>query len=470
MNRISMKRYAWIIVLLCCSYVRAQVFPEQAIRDCQMVDRDARTVTLIFAPDRIEMPFPADSIKRVYVYGSITEYGDWWPGYQLDNINEQGCYYHTFSYEELSRPGNSGQPEFMFLVGLIDDSTSYAVLPDTIGPNAIDRRRIFVNNETWVLITYPDGAAYFTTDLDELYARCQEAQYVRPLSDYNLTDSVDQHRICNFRLTPGTRNLYRSYHPYYPDQPQYDTEIERLYWVAELARRVGIGSDITLSSNKESKVGEEIATYGGDTIVVSIPDYHQALIDRGDILYVGGTTGRVPSSGQCYYHSEDVYFAEWMKEVVEFIIDTVHPMPMQIHCALGADRTGMVCATIAVLCGADWQTIMADYQETGNMKIQTYRHPNRLRYAMQRLSGLDPDSCTTAQLSQAVRAHLVQMGVLTDEQIDRMVARLSGAAVPAAIPSQTMLQHAEEYDILGRPACQESGLVIRNGQKTWICK
>ena len=236
-----------------------------------------------------------------------------------------------------------------------------------------------MNDETWILITYPDGAEYFMTDLDELYVRCREAQYVRPLADYNLTDSVDQHRICNFRLTPGTRNLYRSYHPYYPDKPQYDTEIERLYWVAELARQAGIRSDITLSSNKSSKVGEKVATYGDDTIVVSIPDYHQTLIENGDILYVGAATGSVPSAGQCYYHSEDVYFAAWMKEVVEFIIDTIHPMPIQMHCALGADRTGMFCATIAALCGADWQTIMADYQETGNMKIQPLVYELRCR-------------------------------------------------------------------------------------------
>lgn len=460
-----MRRYVWVIMMLCCSYVRAQVFPDSAIRNCQLVDCDARTVTLIFAPERIEMPFPADSIKEVYVYGSITEYGDWWPGYQLDHINEQGCYYHTFSYDELSRPGNSGQPEFLFLVALTDDSTAYAIVPDTIGPHAIDRRRIFVNNETWVLITYPDGAEYFTTDLDELYARCQEAQCVRPLMDYNLTDSIDQHRICNFRLTPGTRNLYRSYHPYYPDKPQYDTEIERLYWVAELARQVGIRSDITLSSNKVSKVGEKIATYGDDTIVVSIPDYHQTLIENGDILYVGAATGSVPSSGQCYYHSEDVYFAAWMKEVVEFIIDTIHPMPIQMHCALGADRTGMFCATIAALCGADWQTIMADYQETGNMKIQTYRHPNRLRYAMQRLTGLDPDRCTTAQLSAAIRAHFVTMGVLTDEQMDRMVARLNETVVPTAIPSVSVQQNSDSYDILGRSVYPERGILIRNGKK-----
>lgn len=460
-----MRRYVWIIVMICCSYVRAQVFPESAIRDCQLVDSDARTITLIFAPNRIELPFSVDSIRDVYVYGSITEYRDWHPDYQLNSVNEQGCYYHTFSYEELSRPGNSGQPEFLFLVVLTDDSTAYAIVPDTIGSNAIDRRRIFVNNETWVLITYPDGAEYFTTDLDELYTRCQEAQYVRPLSDYDLSNSVDQHRICNFRLTPGTQNLYRSYHPYYPDKPQYDTEIERLYWVAELARQVGIRSDITLSGNKSSKVGEKIATCGEDTIVVSIPDYHQSLIENGDILYVGEATGSVPSSGQCYYHSEDTYFAAWMKEVVEFIVDTIHPMPIQIHCALGADRTGMFCATIAALCGADWQTIMADYQETGNMQIQTYRHPNRLRYAMQRLTGINPDRCTSAQLSAAVRAHFVHMGVLTDEQIDRMVARLNESVVPTAIPSVFVLQNSDSYDILGRPLSPGGGIYIRSGNK-----
>lgn len=462
-----MRKYVWMIWLCCCAFVQAQVFPDSAIRDCQWVDTSARTVTLIFAPDRIEMPFPADSIKKVYVCGSISEYGDRMPGYRLDNVNEQGCYYHTFSYEEVSRPGNSGQPEFMFLVDLADDSTSYYILPDTIGDYAIDRRRIFINNETWILITYPHGAEYLTTDLDELYARSLEARYVRPVADYDLTDSIDQHRICNFRLTPGTKNLYRSYHPYYPDKPQYDTEQERLYWVAELARRVGIRSDITLSSNKESAVGEKIESCG-DTIVVTIPDYHQAIIDSGHIWYVGGATGRKPSAGQCFYHSDGPYFAEWMQEVVLFIADTLTPMPVQIHCALGADRTGMVCATIAALCGADWQTIMADYQETGNMKIQTYRHPNRLRYAMQMLTGLNPDQCTTAQLAAAIRAHFVEMGVLTDEQIDRMVDRLCTPPCPTALPNESVCsEKGPTYDVLGRKNPQR-GIVITKGSKQYI--
>lgn len=455
-----------LISLLCCLFVQAQVFSDIAIRDCQQVDSSARTVTLIFTPSRISLPFSIDSIKNVYVCGSIAEYGDGRSDYQLDNINEQGCYYHTFSYEELSRPGNSGQPEFMFLVDMIDDSTSYYILPDTIGVNAIDRRRIFVNEEACVLITYPDGPEYFTTDLDELYARCLEAQQIRPLLDYDLTNTEDQHRICNFRLTPGTTTLYRSYHPYYPDKPQFDTERERLYWVAELARRVGIRSDITLSSDRSSKVGERIASYGEDTIVVRIPDYHQALIDSGNILYVGAATGHVPSSGQCYFHSDDVYFAEWMREVVEFIIDTIHPLPIQIHCALGADRTGMFCATIAALCGADWQTIMTDYQETGNMKLQTYRHPNRLRYAMQRLTGLNPDRCTTTQLAAAIRAHFVNMGVLSDAQIDHMIARLQMSVSPTLVPSISPDQNSCAYDVLGRPDCKSgSSVVIVKGRK-----
>ncbi len=450
-------------ILLVSLSVYAVRFSEEAKCNCQMMDSIHGTVTLIFATDSAHFAFPLDSIIYISAYGSISEWGEKKDGYQLDSISEDSCFYHTFTYQQLERPGNSGQPEFMFYVETID--SAYYLLPDTIGENAIDRRMVFVNNEMTLLLFLPNSQPYFTTDTNELYARCLEAQEVRPLSDYDLTDSVDQHRICNFRRVPGTMQLYRSYHPYYPDKPQYDTEVVRLHWVAELAQQVGIRSDITLSSNQEKYVGTKYACQG-DSVIISMPLYHQQLLADSNILYVGEQYGGHPSVGACFYHSESLQYAQWMQEVVEFIMDNNHPLPIQMHCALGADRTGMFSATIAAMCGADWQTIVADYCETSNMKIQTYRHPNRLYYAFERMIGAKPDQLTTSQLCNAVRQHFVDMGVLTLEQIQAMVNRLNQPVVTDVDRVEYNRQSVSSYDLLGRLVdASYKGIVIQQGVK-----
>lgn len=465
------RKYFFLFLLLLASLPGSAIrFSAEAKRNCQQMDSVAGTVTLIFATDSLHFSLAPDSILGVWVSGSICNLEDSMPGYRLDQWSEDSCFYHTFTCAELEKPGNSGQPEFCFYV-LKSDSTDKNMYGYDLRRVKMDDHLLCYNGIPYIMILMPCGASYFTTDMDELRARCEEAKVIRPLADFDLLNPIEQHQISNFRQVPGTVNLYRSYHPYYPSNPKYDTEQQRLYWVAELARQAGIRSDISLTGNLENSEGQWYVC-GGDSFEIVIPDYQRALIDRGNVCYVGQALGRNPSVVDCYYRSDEIFLAQYIKEVVEFIADSTHPMPMQIHCAIGADRTGMICAVIATLCGADWQSVVADYEETGNMKIQVYRHANRLRYALTRMTGVDPDRCTSAQLAAAIRSHLVDaVGVLTHSQIDQMISRLVSSNSTSVATIEADKDSDNCYDALGRPVNRDSkGLIICSGTKKIIVR
>ena len=116
-------------------------------------------------------------------------------------------------------------------------------------------------------------------------------------------------------------------------------------------------------------------------------------------------------------------FAEWIQEVVEFIIDDAHPGPFQIHCALGADRTGAFCETIGALCDANWADLSEDYRRTSELRINEYRHPNTIRYSLRHMCGVDP--ATDPTFNEAIKQHFIQGGWLTTAQIAALKAKLN---------------------------------------------
>lgn len=445
-------------MMLCCSYVRAQVFPEQAKNNFQLADSVNRTITLILPVDKAHFSLPLDSVRDVYTWGTMSDYKDSVPACRVTDFSDDSCYYRVYSYDEIARPGDSGQPEFRFYIVMIDDTTDYCVLPDKEGPTACDTSLLYYGTYDMVMAVLPGGPDYMTTDLDELLARQQEANIVKPLNEWNLIDPTERHQISNFRLTAGTRNLYRSYHPYYPSMTKRDTEPERLRIVGELGTEYGIRSAISLTGDMSSTEGRTYVC-AGDTQVITIPEYYRALTDSGNFCALSA------SATQFYFYTDNDAIARCLRDVILFIADTLHPMPIQIHCAIGADRTGVTCAVLSILCGADWQAVSDDYHATSNMYAWTYRHPNRLIYALQRMTGLRADKCTNAQLAAAIRHHLVDVKhVLTNEQIDRMVQRLTAYA-PTSLESVNTgvdTRKAAYFDLIGRNVGpMHSGVVIR---------
>lgn len=434
------------------------VHPEVTFADveknnCQKLDTDNGTVTLIFSTSSKRFNISASDVKKVYAYGSITGWNNQDEAYRLNRYSEDGCFYRTFTLEQLARRGNSGQPEFLFHVYKADGS-DYVVRSHASWQGGIDERLVFVNNGENMMVLMPGD------DLDELAARKAAAQYIKPLSEFNLTDSAEVAHLTNFRRVPGTKHLYRSYHPYKPDRAQYDTEHERMVRLAQLGAQYGIQSDIALSGNETGKAGNSY-TCGGQTYTITIPAYYQTIIANDNVLYVGTANGHTPDYNHAVFETNGERFAEWMQEVVRFI--NSHPAPFQIHCSLGADRTGAFSATLAALCGATWEQIAADYHETSNLKIQEYRHPNCVRYELYLLTGQQPEDC--ANLSQAVADHFINGGYLTQAEIDTCVKKLRGEDTPTDVCVDS------DHDII-RPSkrWQDGHLVILRGNRVYdVC-
>ncbi len=443
-------------------------FADDEKNNCQKLHADKGLVTVIFSTSSKRFNISADNIERVFLNGSVSIWNESDPHYVLPVRSSDGCFFGTFPLRDLQRRGNSGQPEFVFYVVKKDGSDTTAVA-STSWQGAIDGRLLFVNNGTNMLLLLPGD------DIAEIGRRGDTAKYVAPLSSFNLSDSADIAHLTNFRRVPATRHLYRSYHPFCPDRPQYDTEHERMVQLAALGAQYGIQSDIALSGDETGKVGNQY-TCGGQQYTVTIPAYYQNIIDNNNVLYVGTANGHTPSYNDAVFRTNEEKFGQWMQEVVQFI--NAHPAPFQIHCSLGADRTGAFSAILAALCGASWSQIAQDYHMTSNLQIQEYRHANCVRYELYLLTGEWPEVFTpTSQqtgrtLAQAVAQHFIDGGYLTQNEIDACVRKLTGTPTPTALAKQPtairvskQLYNGHLYicDPLSRRTFSASGTYIHGG-------
>lgn len=430
-------------------------FTDTEKNNCYKLDVEKQQITFIYSTSAKRFNTPSSDISKVYVYGSITAWNNADEAYLLTGYSGDGCYYRTMPFSAVERVGNSGQPEFLFHV-YKKDGSDYTVRSHSSWEGGIDYRLVFINNGENMVVAMPGD------DIDEIYQRCQYAKYVKPLAEWNLTDSMEQARISNFRRVPGTMHLYRSFHPYNPSREEYDTEVERLHYVRHFAELFGIRNDIALSGNQESNAGKTY-TCGNQTYTITIPAYYQEIIANNNVLYVGTRNGHTPDFSHAIYYSDGERFAQWIQEVVEFILDDAHPGPFQIHCALGADRTGAFCETIGALCDASWEDLSYDYYRTSELCIQEYRHPNTIRYCIRHMCGVDP--ATDPNFNEAVKQHFIQGGWLRATQIDSLKQKLNMDYESTPIPSA--IESAESSSAQTLSKCLVDGqLVIRkNGRK-----
>ena len=422
-------------------------FADTEKNNCYKLDAENERITFIFSTSAKRFNISKSDISKVYVYGSITAWNNADDDYRLTCYSSDGCFFRTLPLSAIERPGNSGQPEFLFHV-FKKDGTDYTVRSHSSWEGGIDYRLVFINSGENMVVALPGD------DLDEIYARCQEAQIVKPLAEWNLTDSLQQAQIANFRRVPATKHLYRSYHPYDPSREQYDTEERRLYYVAYWADYFGIRYDIALSGDCTSHAGQTY-TCGGQTYTITIPTYYQSIIANDNVLYVGTQNGKTPDFNTALYGSDSERFGQWMQEVVTFILDESHTGPFQIHCALGSDRTGAFCATIAALCDATWEQISKDYARTTELRVQEYRHPNTIRYCLRHMCGVDP--ATDADFNEAVKQHFIEGGWLTAEQITALKLKLNKDDQPAV----TSIAGIDTYSPQARKFIMGGTLYIR---------
>jgi len=402
--------------------------PEDCAR-CFAEDTEAKTITFIM-DNRL---WRQSGINRMEVRGSFNGWGSD-PRYAMKHDEERDIWYVTLPTADVNVPGNSGQPEFKF----VSNSSNY--LGGT-GKSFIPEGYIFLNGDNNNIIVFA------ADDFDLIKENSRTANVLKSVSDFDLTTEAGQEEISNFRRVPGTMNLYRSYHPYKITKLSNPTEPYRMKYVAELAAEHGITCDICLSENEERNL--QSFNIAGTPYQEAIPAYYQDIIDNGRVLYVGATSS-VPTYNVVYYTPESATFGNWVKEIVEFIIDDRNPGPFEIHCRIGTDRTGAFSGVLAALCGATWDQIATDYQLTNRMGIQEFRDYHLLQYGFQKLLGVE-DIHSVADLQSAMRNHFVSNGYLSDNQIDMLKAKLAGPLSGVAEVEEAANTPAVLYDLQGLP-------------------
>ena len=174
--------------------------------------------------------------------------------------------------------------------------------------------------------------------------RLQKNGYAREYQahQYTVTDSRNDYKtdttFANFREIHTTgiapKTLYRGGNPLgylkSPNRPRYS---------ARLIQKYQIGSALNLANTRQ-----EIKNFFQTTT----SPYYKKLWEQGNIF-----TGHVTT---------DLYSDEFMDGVVPALRFMLHaPKPYYIHCNMGKDRTGFLCAILEALMGASYDEIVEEY-------------------------------------------------------------------------------------------------------------
>lgn len=309
--------------------------------------------------------------------------------------NSKGFWYCSVPYIDVQATNQCGQPSYNFKV---NDSI---INPPSYVPDGYIYQKFNGSSGGKKFLCL----IYSSQNEEEICTRLTKAKKGKKASDFDLNTAEGQKQISNFRQVPGTQNLYRSFHPIKDDKKDLDLETSkaRMKYVDELSTKAGIKADINLSDKSQTE-----ATY-------YIPDYYQKIIKNNAVLYMTDC-----SYGQCYETPDSDQFAGGIKKIIQFINKTEGPY--QIHCAIGTDRTGVVCAVLAGLCGATWNQIQEDYCKSIEMGIYEYRGPGTVKYSLQKFLGVDFVE-DVEDLQKALTDKLIEKGI-SKSDITTMVNRL----------------------------------------------
>ena len=202
-------------------------------------------------------------------------------------------------------------------------------------------------------------------------------------------------------IRPG--RLYRGASPFDPDFGR--VELMALYLVEH-----NIGGILNLSNNQE-----KLASFKG------LPDHTDAMIDQG--LVIACRLG------------VDYLDPDAMRNIGEGLVRLMAlERPWLIHCNLGKDRTGVICAVLEALCGASYDEIEQDYMFSYDQLHNIDMNPESLQYRLYKariddqlatMFSIRSEALPTADLRAAATDYLARCG-MTQDQIDRLVDLLTG--------------------------------------------
>ena len=291
----------------------------------------------------------------------------------------------------VSIPGNSGFPEFRFFA-LSGEGSRVLLEKEQIEGFTVLNNKLILDSE----------------DECEIVKQMQEkATYVKTLDDFDLNCPACRAELSNVRLVPGTKCLFRGYHPFKKSRPDMDTEDARLKLVQKAFDIYGIKCDITLSG------AERADKYADETF----PSQIENIEKKENRLCVNIDYNLV------YYHAEAVEYLNTLQKISKFIIEKTGPY--YVHCRLGSDRTGVTCAVFAALCGATWKEIAEDYEKTSNMGMKEFRNRRLLQYSLKNMTGKDPSS--VKDLAKLMQSFFISENILKASELEKLIKKLNTA-------------------------------------------
>ena len=202
-------------------------------------------------------------------------------------------------------------------------------------------------------------------------------------------------------IRPG--RLYRGASPFDPD-------FGRVELMASYLVEHNIGGILNLSNNQE-----KLASFKG------LPDHTDAMIDQG--LVIACRLG------------VDYLDPDAMRNIGTGLVRLMAlERPWLIHCNLGKDRTGVICAVLEALCGASYDEIEQDYMFSYDQLHNIDMNPESLQYRLYKariddqlatMFSIRSEALPTADLRAAATDYLARCG-MTQDQIDRLVGLLTG--------------------------------------------
>ncbi|WP_027340387.1 tyrosine-protein phosphatase [Halonatronum saccharophilum] len=359
------------------------IYNEEAIKLGYLKNEDE--VIFLFNPQIYQDKLGDREIKSVKLIGSFTA---WKVKWDLKKENDQ-LWTLEKKFEDINIPGNSGYPEFRFV---INDETYLGA------PKELSLENKFYDSHS---------GGYKLILLEDKNKAKKIKEINEKIKDYKIEYS-SREELANFREIKGgdlgEGVLYRSYHPYKKSRPDHPKEDERLTAVRELIKRKGIKSIINLSDTDE-----DIPTHA---------KYYKELSHLGNIIF----TNKGYNYDVFYYLTSNKEFAQLLGRIINFIIDTNNKAPFLIHCRIGTDRTGVLGAILAATMGASWEEILKDYQESNRLGIGEYRDEKLLAYAFKGLVG---DSFKE-DLPKKVNRYLLQEVGLSEYELLKLKDNLSG--------------------------------------------
>ncbi len=359
---------------------------------------DDGKVVFVFDSSRFGIKTP----KRVFLEGSFNGWAKKNSGWELEKYRYSSWTYEC-NLEDVMVPGNSGFPEFKFYVIAeveyevrIVEATSIRKKDEVMEPAMPNPFPGFSMATNSLILLPTDNPAVVVENT-------KTAEKLKKLKKFNLENPQDVATISNFRLVPGTTKLFRGYHPYKISRPNYDTEEKRIALVNKQLKDNGVKSIITLSGDESIDIKKE-------QISVYVSDIRQA----GNQLFIKTSYNTV------YYASNSREFGNMMADVIRFIGS--HPGPYYVHCRLGTDRTGVVSANLAALCGASWEEIAADYQKTNEMGIKEFRDYRLLQYSFEKMLGKKISEIE--DLQKEVAGYYLREKFITQSELDSLLGNL----------------------------------------------